>query len=253
MHRAGKINAVENLDLVPLFLLEEIPHLGQNPALGVHHHIGAVSLEKLGGEPEAGFAGAGGADHTGVEVPGIGGVLGPGVGGEKFRPGENNIFLKLGIDERGNIFFRSPSGGAVFLVPAILFRVLGLDIDEQPDRRRPRDPHQPVHRVQPRGGGGKGRVDRAHHAHQLLADVGASRQPVGRPQLQAAPGHEQVGQVGEEVFFQTTFLHARPPLPVLFGAVAAAAPRPASSAPEWERAAPWAGPAPGGSIPRNRR
>lgn len=108
MHRAGKVDTVENLDFVPLFLLEEVPHLGQHPALGVHHHIGAVGLEELGGEPEAGLAGAGGADHAGVEVPGVGGVLGPGVGGEKFRPGENDIFLKLGIDERGNILFRPP-------------------------------------------------------------------------------------------------------------------------------------------------
>ncbi len=85
MHRAGKVDTVENLDPVPLFLLEEVPHLGQHPALGVHHHIGGVGLEELGREPEAGLAGAGGADDAGVEVPGVGRVLGPGVGGEKFR------------------------------------------------------------------------------------------------------------------------------------------------------------------------
>ena len=69
-----------------------------------------------------------------------------------------------------------------------------------------------------------------------------SRQTVGRPQFEAGPGHEQVGQIGEEILFQATFLHAPPPLPALSWAAAAAAPRPASSAPGWERAAPWAGP-----------
>ena len=88
--------------------MEHFSALHQNCSLRVRHNIGAVGLEELGGEPEAGFAGAGGADHAGVEVPGVGRVLGPGVGGEKFGPGENDIFLKLGIDERGNIFFRPP-------------------------------------------------------------------------------------------------------------------------------------------------
>ena len=67
-----------------------------------------MSLEELGSEPEAGLAGAAGADDTGVEVPGVGRVLGPGVGGEKFRPGEDHVFLKLGIDERGYVFRTAP-------------------------------------------------------------------------------------------------------------------------------------------------
>lgn len=168
--------------------------------------------------------------------------LGPGVGGEKFRPGENDVFLKRGINERGYIFRAAPTRRSVLLVPAVFFRVFGLDVDEQPDGRRPRDPYQPVRRDQPRGGGSKGRVDGIHHAHQLLPGVGPCRQTVGRPQLQTGPGHEQVGQIGEEIFFQATFLHAPPPSPALSWAAAAAAPRPASSAPGWGRAAPWAGP-----------
>ena len=63
-----------NLDLIALFSLEEVAHLGQHPALGVHHHIGGMGLEELGREPEPGLAGAGGADDAGVEVPGVGRV-----------------------------------------------------------------------------------------------------------------------------------------------------------------------------------
>ena len=85
-------------------------HLGQHPALGVYHHIGAVGLEQLGSEPKPGFAGAAGANDTGVEVPGVGRVLGPGVDGEKFRFGENDVFFKLGIGKRGYVFWPAPTG-----------------------------------------------------------------------------------------------------------------------------------------------
>ena len=108
MHGAGKINAVKNLDFISLFLLQEIPGLLQHPALGVYHHIGGMGLQKLGREPEPGLAGAGGTDNTAIQVPGIGGDGGPGVGGEKFRPGQNDVVLKPGVGERLDVFFRSP-------------------------------------------------------------------------------------------------------------------------------------------------
>mgnify|MGYP007105530618 CR=1 FL=1 len=92
MHGAGKINTVKNLDFISLFLLQEIPSLLQHPAFWVYHHIGGMGLQKLGREPEPGLAGAGG----------------PGVGGEKFRPGQNDVVLKLGGGERLDVFFRSP-------------------------------------------------------------------------------------------------------------------------------------------------
>lgn len=37
-----------------------------------------------------------------------GGDGGPGVGGEKFRPGQNDVVFKLGVGERLDVFFRSP-------------------------------------------------------------------------------------------------------------------------------------------------
>jgi len=67
-----------------------------------------MGLQKLGREPEAGFAGAGRADDAGIEVAGIGWIFGPGVDGELFRPGENDVVLKFGIDKGLDVLFCSP-------------------------------------------------------------------------------------------------------------------------------------------------
>ena len=67
-----------------------------------------MGLEQLGREPEPGLAGAGGTDHTAIQVPGVGGDGGPGVGGEKLRPGEDDVVFKLGVGERLDVFFRPP-------------------------------------------------------------------------------------------------------------------------------------------------
>ena len=107
MHTLGKVDAVENLDFVPP-PLQESAHLGKYPTLGIYHHIGRMGLQELGREPEAGFARAGRADDTGVEVAGIGRIFGPCVDGELFRPGENDIVFKLGIDKGLDVLFRPP-------------------------------------------------------------------------------------------------------------------------------------------------
>ena len=52
VHGLGKVDAVKNLDLVPLFLLEKASHLGQHPTLGINHHERGMSLQKLGREPK---------------------------------------------------------------------------------------------------------------------------------------------------------------------------------------------------------
>ena len=82
--------------------------MGQDAALGIDHHIGRMGLQKLGREPEAGFAGAGRADDAGIEVAGIGWIFWPGVDGELFRPGENDVVLKFGIDKGLDVLFCSP-------------------------------------------------------------------------------------------------------------------------------------------------
>ena len=107
MHGLEKVDAVEYLNFVSP-LLEKAAHLGEHPALGVNHHIGRMSLQKLGREPEAGLAGAGRADNTGVEVAGVGRIFGPGIDGKQLRPGENDVALKFGIDKGLDVLFRSP-------------------------------------------------------------------------------------------------------------------------------------------------
>ena len=48
------------------------------------------------------------SDNTASQIPGVGGDGGPGVGGEKLCPGQNDVVLKLGVGERLDVFFRSP-------------------------------------------------------------------------------------------------------------------------------------------------
>ena len=70
-----------------------------------------MGLQKLGREPEPGFAGAGGTDNTAIQVPDVGGNGRPGVGGEKFRPGQNNVVFKLGVGGRLDVMsFSVPQG-----------------------------------------------------------------------------------------------------------------------------------------------
>ena len=107
MHTLGKVDAVENLDFVPP-PLQESAHLGQDAALWVYYHIGRMGLQELGREPEAGFARAGRADDAAIQIAGIGRIFGPCVDGELFRPGENDIVFKLGIDKGLDVLFRSP-------------------------------------------------------------------------------------------------------------------------------------------------
>ena len=225
VHGLGEVDGIEYLDFIAL-PLEKGPHLGERASLGVYHHIGRMSLEQLGGQPEPGLAGAGRAHHTGVEVAGVGGIFGPGVHGEQLRPGENDVVLELGVGERLYILRRAPPGAAVLFIPAILLRFFGLGVHHQPERRSPGDAHQPVKGVEPRGEVGKGRADGLPHADELMGEVCAGGQPVGGAEFQKGPQDEQVGQVWQKNLFDITDLHAPPPSPVPAHGGAAAAPAP---------------------------
>ena len=67
-----------------------------------------MGLQKLGSKPEAGFSRAAGADHTAVEITGVPRYLGPGVDGQKLRPGEDHIVFEHGIGKGLDVLFRAP-------------------------------------------------------------------------------------------------------------------------------------------------
>ena len=67
-----------------------------------------MGLQKLGREPEAGLARAGRADDATIQIAGIGRIFGPCVDSELFRPGENDIVFKLGINEGLDVLFCPP-------------------------------------------------------------------------------------------------------------------------------------------------
>ena len=83
-------------------------YLPEDTPFRIDADIRGMSLEQLGREPEAGFAGAGRSDHTGVEVAGVGRIFWTGIDGKQLRPGENDIVFKLGIDKGLDVLFRSP-------------------------------------------------------------------------------------------------------------------------------------------------
>ena len=183
-----EVNGIEQLDpITPP--LQESPHLGENPALWIDHHKAApalflrAGLEKLRGEPEPRFAGAGRTDHTGVEVAGVGRIFGAGVHGKKLRPGEDDIVFKDGIDERGYIFRPAPTGAPELLIPPEFLCVLALEVDQQPEAHRAHNANKPVKGIKPRRKVGKGRAYRLPQAHELMGEIRASGQPVGCPQL----------------------------------------------------------------------
>ena len=71
-----------------------------------------------------------------VEVAGVGRVLGPGVHGEKLRPGQNDVVFKLGIDKGLDVFFGAPAGRSVFFIPPKFLCVLAFHIDQQAEAHR---------------------------------------------------------------------------------------------------------------------
>ncbi len=174
-----------------------------------------MSLEKLGREPKPGFAGAGRADDTAIQVPGVGRIFRARVHGKKFRPGENDIILKLGIDKGLYILFRSKAGGAILLIPAVLFGVFAFRVDQQTERRRAHNANEPVKGSKPRRKVGKGRANGLAQPHELMSNIRTRRQPVGRPQFQTGPQDKQIGDVRYQILFEFICPHGPPPLLVL--------------------------------------
>ena len=212
MHGLGKINAIKNLDFISTLFLQEIAHLPEDAAFWIDHHIRGMGLKKLGREPEPGFARAGRSDDTGVEVAGIGRDLRAGVHGEKLRPGENDIVLKLWIDKRLDVFRPAPTGAAVFLIPAIFLGVLALEVDQQAKSHRTHKANEPVKGIKPRREIRKSHADGLHEPQQFFLEVRTSGQTVGRTHFQAGPADEQIRDIGEYIFSDLICPHGSPPL-----------------------------------------
>lgn len=185
-----------------------------------------MGLEKLGREPKPRFAGAGRADHTAIQVPGVGRVLGPGVHGEKFRPGENDVVLKPGIDKGLDVLFRSKPGRSIFFIVAVFLCLFAFAVDQQAEARRAHNANEPVKGMKSRRKVGKGRADGLPQTHELVGEVRARRQTVGCAHFQTRPQNEQVRHVGKNVLADVICPQPLPPFPVPGGAGAVAAPAP---------------------------
>jgi len=230
VHGLGKIYAVEHFDLIAP-ALEKGSDLPQHTALGIDHHIGRMSLQKLGREPKAGFSGAGRADAAEIEVAGIGGIFRAGIHGEPFRGGQQHIVFKLGIKERLDVCCCTPAGCAVLGIAAKFLCFFRLAVDQQPERQRTHNAHQPVKGDKTGDEIGKGLADGLAQPQQLFPEARTSGQTVRRADFQAKPADEQVRDIRKNILPDFICRHAPPPLSIPAGAAFSPVPPPAGAAP----------------------
>src|SRR5699024_8597396 len=120
-----------------------------------------------------------------------------------------------GVDVRGNLFGRPPTGAAVFLALAVFLGVLAFAVHHEPQGGGTGDADQQVKSVEAGGGVCKGRRTTVHEVQQLFRQVHACRQPVCLPQFPEQVNENQVREIGEDQFFYFWF-HSDSPLSLTF-------------------------------------
>ncbi len=91
----------------------------------------------------------------------------------------------------------TPSGAAVFRIPAKLLGVLAFQVDRHAKDHRTGYADQKVSGVKTGGGTFKGRRAAIRKVQELLGKVDALRQPVRLPQLAEQIDKQQIGQIGD--------------------------------------------------------
>ena len=101
----------------------------------------------------------------------------------------------------------TPAGRTVFHVLAVLLGVLALEVNSQPQGSPAAEAHQQVNRVKAGERRLKGGGKSIHQAQQLGRSVHARSQPPCLTQLGGIQADQQIGQVGEQKFFQIELSH----------------------------------------------
>ena len=104
----------------------------------------------------------------------------------------------------------TPAGAAVLRIPAVFLGVLAFEVNQQAERHRAHNTHQPVKEGKAGGEIGKGRADGLSQTDKLMGKIAARRQTVGRPQLEERPADEHIGNVWQHIFTEL-ICHATPP------------------------------------------
>jgi len=93
------------------------------------------------------LAAAGAADYKDIFIPCVLWLLRAATHHQPFGLGQNDVVFKHRVYIRLYILGVAPTCRTVFHAAPIFFRVLALEIDNQPDKHRPRYADKQVHRV----------------------------------------------------------------------------------------------------------
>ena len=101
-----------------------------------------MHLHQVRFQPEPGLTGTGAANHQHIFVSGSLGVFGTAVHSQALGFRQNHIVLEHRVDVRSDVLMGSPAGRTILHAVAILFGVLALEIDRQPQASTTAQTHQ---------------------------------------------------------------------------------------------------------------
>lgn len=167
----------------------------------------AVALHQVRLEPEPGLTAAAPADDKEILIPGCLGVLGAVVHGDLLGLRQNGVILENRVHKGLDVLGRTPSGAAILRAVAVFLGVFAFEVDSQPQGRSAAQAHQQVGGVKAGGGGLKRGGKAVHQMQHLVRKLCPGRKPPCLPQLGGIEAHEQVREIGEDIFFQVDLSH----------------------------------------------
>ena len=90
---------------------------------------------------------------------------------------------------------------------AVFLGVLPFEVDRKPEAQAAGDTHQQINGMETGGGGLKRQHKTAHNPQQLLGQAGAGGQSPRLSQLGGVEAQDEIGDVGNDDFFEIFLCH----------------------------------------------
>lgn len=120
---------------------------------------------------------------------------------------QNGVILENRVHKGLDVLGRSPAGAPILRAVAVFLGVFAFDVDCQPQARPTAQAHQQIGGVKTGGGGLKRGGKAVHQVQYLVRKLHPGRKPPCLPQLGGIEAHEQVREIGEDIFFQVDLSH----------------------------------------------